>query len=241
MKYAAFVLAALVACSGTALAQSKGVVPNTPAAQPAKPAVTLKVGDKAPSLSVDSWVKGQPVGSLESGNVYAVEFWATWCGPCIANIPHLNQIQKDRPDLTVIAVAASERPPAKGQPDRRLPTLQNFVRSKGNGMDYRIAYDSEGIMSRTWMAPAGQNGIPCAFVIDGESKVAWIGHPGSEAFEKAIDDALAAAKSKTPAKKPEVPVKKLPPKAPVKKAPVTKPDPAAPKGPGSPVKDANPK
>jgi len=39
---------------------------------------TLAVGDAAPELFVSEWVKGSQVSSFEKGNVYLVEFWATW-------------------------------------------------------------------------------------------------------------------------------------------------------------------
>ena len=39
---------------------------------------TLKVGDPAPQLVVTEWVKGPQVPTFEAGNVYLVEFWATW-------------------------------------------------------------------------------------------------------------------------------------------------------------------
>ncbi len=52
------------------------------------------IGDKAPAMSVEEWLKGEPVNTFESGKVYLVEFWGTWCSPCIANIPHLSEIQK---------------------------------------------------------------------------------------------------------------------------------------------------
>ncbi len=40
--------------------------------------VTLKVGDPAPALSVGEWVKGDAHSELKKGEVYLIEFWATW-------------------------------------------------------------------------------------------------------------------------------------------------------------------
>ena len=64
---------------------------------PAKKAVpiTLKVGDPAPPLKATKWVQGSEVASLEKGKVYVVEFWATWCGPCIVMMPHLGDLQRE--------------------------------------------------------------------------------------------------------------------------------------------------
>jgi thiol-disulfide isomerase/thioredoxin len=58
-----------------------------------KPAVSLKVGDRAPALKVARWLQGDAVTKFEPGKVYVVEFWATWCGPCIRQMPHLAELQ----------------------------------------------------------------------------------------------------------------------------------------------------
>lgn len=54
-----------------------------------QPAVTLKAGDPAPPLKIEKWLKSGPIERFEKGKVYVLEFWATWCPPCIASMPHL--------------------------------------------------------------------------------------------------------------------------------------------------------
>lgn len=158
------------------------VVPVNASGPQEKPAVTLKVGDAAPALAIDTWVKGEAVAGFEKGKVYVVEFWATWCGPCIKAIPHLTELQKQHKDVTFIGVAASEKPGDNGD---RLKKVQEFVAKQGEKMAYRVGFDGDGEMREGWMRAAGQRGIPCTFIVNGEGKIAWIGHPNN------LDEALA--------------------------------------------------
>ena len=52
-----------------------------------------QIGCIAPKLEGLEWVKGDPV-RMQKGSIYVVEFWATWCGPCIRGIPHLTELQQ---------------------------------------------------------------------------------------------------------------------------------------------------
>ena len=58
----------------------------------AKTPVKLKVGDVAPQFS-RSDLQGRPF-DLRRGKIVLVDFWASWCPPCIIAIPHLSQLQK---------------------------------------------------------------------------------------------------------------------------------------------------
>ena len=148
----------------------------------------LKVGDAAPKLQIAKWVQGEPVKEFERNKVYIVEFWATWCGPCRVSIPHLNELHAKFKDkgLVVIGQDVWER-------DESL--VEPFVKKMGDKMTYRVALDDkskdeEGAMAATWMKAAGQGGIPAAFIVNKQGKIAWIGHPSSMK-ESLLEDVLA--------------------------------------------------
>jgi len=143
----------------------------------------LAVGDAAPALKVAKWVKGQPV-SLTKGKVHVVEFWATWCGPCKVSIPHLTELAqkyKGKADFTGVSIWESNERAPLTMP--QITTKVNaFVKGMGAKMDYSVAIDDKpekGTMASGWMEASGSNGIPTAFIVDQQGKVAWIGHPMS--------------------------------------------------------------
>lgn len=156
---------------------------QTPAAKPAK-SVTLKVGDAAPAFKADAWVKGDEVKSFEKGKVYVVSFWATWCRWCTESVPKLNAAQSSSDDVVVIGMAGAERLPSAG-PDTRKSMVETAVKELGNGLKYRVAFEADREMVSSWMEAAGQDRLPTAFIVDGEGKIAWIGHP------MGIDEPLA--------------------------------------------------
>lgn len=181
----AFLSAALIVSAGaaTALAQdSKPAPASKEAAQPKAEIKKIGIGDKAPDLKISTWVKGEPITEFRRDQVYVVEFWATWCGPCIAGMPHVSEVQKEYKDknVRVIGVNIWDEP----------KNVEPFMKDKGGNdkMQYTVAieekYEGEknvrnGKMSAEWMKAAGQNGIPTAFIVDKSGTIAWIGHPMS--------------------------------------------------------------
>jgi len=154
----------------------------------AQAAPTLKWGDPAPPLVGSKWIKGEPVKSFEPGKIYVIEFWATWCGPCREAIPHITEMQAKYKDVTFIGQDVWENDQAAAEP---------FVKKMGDAMNYRVVLDdvsaggsgANGEMGQAWLAAAGQDGIPCSFIIDRAGKIAWIGHPMN--LEQILQQVLA--------------------------------------------------
>ncbi|MFD0893568.1 redoxin family protein [Luteolibacter ambystomatis] len=146
----------------------------------------LKTGDPAPKIQVSAWAQGDEVKEFEGDKVYIVEFWATWCGPCVASIPHINDIQKKYKDKGLVVIGQNLGEDKK--------TVTDFIKQMGGKMGYRVTVDDKsdgGWMGKHWLTAAGQNGIPCAFVVNKKGSIAYIGHPMSlkeEVLEKLLGE-----------------------------------------------------
>ncbi len=138
---------------------------------------TLTIGDAAPPLKYSKWLKGTPVSSWTDDKLYVVEFWATWCGPCIAAMPHLSELaEKYKNEAVFIGANVLEKVGEKPY-ESSLPAVERFVNSSVNRMKYNVITDNNAQeLNNLWLKPAGIAGIPTTFVIS-KGKLVWIGHP----------------------------------------------------------------
>ncbi len=144
-------------------------------------ASAAKIGDKAAPLVIQDWVKGSAVNVHDGKNVYVVEFWATWCGPCRTSIPHLSDLQKKFKSKNVVFIGIS---------DEEKGTVAPFVKEMGAKMDYLVACDKDRQTSDGYMKAYDQNGIPAAFIVGKDGKVLWVGHPMAE-LEETLTEVVA--------------------------------------------------
>jgi thiol-disulfide isomerase/thioredoxin len=133
----------------------------------------VNIGDPAPPLKLREWMKGNPIQQFEKGHVYVLEFWATWCRPCIAAMPRLSELaRKYRGKVTMIGIDVKEMTTSS------IEKVRAFVDSMGNQMDYHVAAEDSNLMVAGWIEATGEDGgIPKTFIVNGEGRLAWVGHP----------------------------------------------------------------
>jgi len=146
-------------------------------------AQTLQVGSKAPALDIEHWISDGDgayphVTEFERGKIYVVEFWATWCGPCLKAMPHLAELQEkygskiqfisvtDEP-LSEISELMAQDYPGTGKTFGELTSV------------YCLTSDPDSSTHNGYMAASGAEGIPTAYIVGPTGEIEMIGHPMS--------------------------------------------------------------
>ncbi len=157
------------------------------------PAGSLTIGTPAPVLDIEHWVtnaggRWEPVTGFKRGQVYVVEFWATWCPPCRDSIPHLAELQ-ERYAHEVQVIGVSDEPVQKVQAflNATSPTGSKFGEFAEK---YCLTTDPDGSTENDYMVAAGMNSIPTAFIVGKDSRIVWIGHPMD--LDRALEIAVTA-------------------------------------------------
>ncbi|WP_018968624.1 TlpA disulfide reductase family protein [Rubritalea marina] len=134
---------------------------------------SLDVGSQVPELKGITWLQGDPVATFdEAGKVYMLELWATWCGPCVQIIPHVNELHQKYADKGLVIVGMNVW-------EDDINTPKKFLADQGDKMSYRVAFSggSNSDFASTWLKPAGVQGIPHALIMK-DGKIIFKGHPG---------------------------------------------------------------
>jgi cytochrome c biogenesis protein CcmG/thiol:disulfide interchange protein DsbE len=120
-------------------------------------------GQQAPGMNVTQWLNGSP---RLDGRLVVVDFFASWCGPCMAAIPHLKKVASEHEqDVVVVGIS-----------DEQAGTLRTGLGRQGhpvNSLNYPVGVDPNARMKRGF----GVSAIPHVAVISADGTVRWQGHP----------------------------------------------------------------
>jgi peroxiredoxin len=138
-------------------------------------ALSVQVGDKAPALTPDKWVGDAP--DL-AGKAVMVEFWGTWCGPCVAAMPHVQDVWARYREQGLVVVAVSYE---------STDLLSGWAQE--HGLTMPMASDPEKKLVEAF----GIDGWPTTFVIGKDGKVLYRGWPSN--VEPFVQQALGIESS----------------------------------------------
>lgn len=129
-----------------------------------------------PKLNVTDWILGNPndVGEWGDGKIYLLDFWGTWCAPCIKEIPHLSRLQDEYREKGFVVIGYSWEKPE---------ILHRFVRKMGSKMRYVVVSDTTERTLKAYtdekLGDDGIQGFPYSYLISASGKIVWRGHPKS--------------------------------------------------------------
>ncbi|PRZ22921.1 TlpA family protein disulfide reductase [Flavobacterium granuli] len=123
----------------------------------------IKVGEKSPKIVITDYIQNIPKDTNLKNKFVLLEFWATWCGPCLDQVPNLNKLQekyKSKKDFVLISITDEKT-------DKVLRTLK------------RIPFKSAVVSDQTGQTIKnfGIKAFPTTILIDDKGILKWIGHP----------------------------------------------------------------
>lgn len=145
-------------------------------------ALAVEVGDTAPSFTLPDIQAGKPAISLESlrGKTVYVDFWASWCAPCLRSMPLINELYGKYHDRDFEVIAINVDDPIEDGQDFLLDTP----------LDFLIAADTDNTVLNEFEV----RGMPTSFLIDkdGTVRMVHLGFRGNdiEVIEAAILELL---------------------------------------------------
>ena len=163
-----------------ALALIVAIVPWLATQRVGAPKAHLFEGPDAPPITAAGWINGDaPSKEALAGKVVLVQVWATWCGPCRRELPHLVELHQQFADRGVVFIGLTT------QPQNKLSEIKSVL--EANQVTWLNGWGAIETVQEL-----GTEYLPSLYVIGANGKLMWDSQRGGE-IEDVLDRALTLA------------------------------------------------
>jgi thiol-disulfide isomerase/thioredoxin len=135
------------------------------------------IGTTISDIKITDYLLNEPTDKNYNNKFKVLEFWATWCKPCLAAVPHLNKLQQKFGDQNIVFLSFTNESPAKTAPTLQRVKFETIV----------VSDQTKTIHKTLNIEHDGTMGLPRTVLIDDENKIVWYGTPNkltSQLIEK---------------------------------------------------------
>ena len=128
---------------------------------------TKMIGTTLQEISITDYIQNKPADTNFNNKFKVLEFWATWCIPCLKAVPHLNKLSKKFENENIVFLSFTYQ-----KPDETIKTIERIkfetivVSDQTKSIHQALKIENKGTMA-----------LPRTVLIDDENRIVWYGSP----------------------------------------------------------------
>lgn len=127
----------------------------------------LELNKKSPEINITDWIENVPIKKKIKDKYIVLEFWATWCSPCLKSVPHLNELQKKYNQDNLIFISITDEKTSKVKKILEFIQFNSIV----------VTDTTKATQKKFGDKINGLKALPLTVLIDNNNIVRWIGTP----------------------------------------------------------------
>ncbi|HEX8314454.1 MAG TPA: TlpA disulfide reductase family protein [Flavisolibacter sp.] len=141
------------------------------------------IGTTISELKITDYLLNEPANKNFDGKFKVLEFWATWCKPCLKAVPHLNKLQRKFQDSNIVFLSITYEKPEQTEKVFSKVKFETIV----------VSDQTRTVHQALRVQYKGTMPLPRTVLMDDQNKIVWYGSP-ADLSEKMIERFLRKEK-----------------------------------------------